>query len=276
MSIHKQDQISAQKLERKLFDFYQVGEGYNAFETISDHRDLWKIVADSLRLRSSPNRVRILEAGCGRTGFARFLKDQGLRDQVELHLHDITSFNAKFLSEEADFVYIGQMPKMDGCFEAVFSTYVFEHLVEPKTVLESWVRLLKPGGRLFIFSPRYDLPGYLNPSSDHKRGLNRACLAFWITIQRLYTLLTGHAAFLVDEDPSMFHLPWQRDRDAVHWVSFWDVKAELHGRGRLTNLLIPHGRSWRDYILKRWLTLAICFEVIERKPSEKPPVIPTE
>jgi SAM-dependent methyltransferase len=247
-------------LEEKLIKFYEKPTDYSAFQEASYHPGPWNHVLESIRsVKVTGRRVRVLESGCGRTGFAGYLEANDLRDSVELHLHDVTSANAAYLERAADEVHLGGVNASSAGFDIVFSTYVWEHLVDPKSVLESWISMLKPGGSLFIFSPRYDFPGYLNPSIDHLARNTRWSIAAKVIFCRCRTLLIGRASFLIEDDPAVFHLPWRTDRDAVHWASLFDLKAELKGRGELSSLNLPYGPSWRDWLLKRWLTVAVRF-----------------
>jgi 2-polyprenyl-3-methyl-5-hydroxy-6-metoxy-1,4-benzoquinol methylase len=50
-----------------------------------------------------------------------------------------------------------------GQFDAIYSSHVLEHIPEPRAVLETFQRLLKPGGKLFLYVP--------NCSGDQARRL---------------------------------------------------------------------------------------------------------
>lgn len=60
----------------------------------------------------------------------------------------------------------------DDSFDFVFSSHCLEHLPEPYTALDNWIRVVKPGGHLVIDVPDEDLyeqgnwPSKFNP--DHK------------------------------------------------------------------------------------------------------------
>ncbi len=61
----------------------------------------------------------------------------------------------------------------DNHFDAVFSSHCLEHLVDVPTALKNWVRVLKPGGYLYVVVPDYCLyekltwPSMFNP--EHKQ-----------------------------------------------------------------------------------------------------------
>jgi 2-polyprenyl-3-methyl-5-hydroxy-6-metoxy-1,4-benzoquinol methylase len=50
-----------------------------------------------------------------------------------------------------------------GAFDAIYSAHVLEHIPNPKASLLTFQRLLKPGGKLFLYVP--------NCSGDHARRL---------------------------------------------------------------------------------------------------------
>jgi SAM-dependent methyltransferase len=258
MKLVGESDAKADELARALQTFYQKPDHYTAFESMSDHPGPWRFVADTIeRLAKQGQPVRVLEAGCGRTGFCRYLSALGLRSKVIFVAHDVTTASEDYLRQEADEVVVGPLENLSGRFDVIFSTYVWEHLTTPARALQRWLEQLTDDGSLLIFSPRYDLPGYLSPSADHETWDVRAILGFQVMFYRLKTLLTGVPVFVLDTDPAVFHLPWRTDRDAVHWVSLFDLQAVARDSFRIQQLSLPHAPSWRDYVLKRWLTLAV-------------------
>ena len=99
-----------------------------------------------------------------------------------------------------------------------------------------------PGGALFEFCPRYAAPFYLSPSTAHLSPPRRVGLAIQVLRARLRTLLTGEPAFPIHHDPAIFHGPFARDRDAVHWVSRLDLAAFFRAQGAVVaDLSLPAG-----------------------------------
>ena len=245
-----------QDLRKRLDAFYRTTEDYDAFQSRSWHPNLWSFVVDeAARLKKTT--CRVLEIGAGRTGFAEYLRQRG--KNAHFTAHDVTERNESYLKEQADDVVIGPLPSISGVFDIIFSTFVLEHVTDPVAALETSWGLLEPGGKLFIFCPRYDAPFYLPPSADHYSGLARAGIAIQLAVARFRTLVTRKARFFVHTDPALFALPWKRDRDAVHWVSYFDLAIFFRSRGRLRKLRVPSG-SLKDAIVKNFLQINVVLE----------------
>jgi SAM-dependent methyltransferase len=247
-------------LRARLDAFYRTTDDYEAFQNRSWHPNLWSFVVDEVA-RFKENTCRILEIGAGRSGFAEYLRQRGV--SAHLTAHDVTQKNEIYLKEQADDVVIGPLPSITGVFDIIFSTFVLEHTTDPVAALETSWRLLKAGGKLFIFCPRYDAPFYLPPSADHYSGVARAGIALQLAVARFRTLVTRKARFFVHTDPAIFTLPWKRDRDVVHWVSYFDLAIFFRSRGHLRKLHVPSG-SWKDAIVKNFLQVNMVVE----KPAE--------
>jgi len=250
-----EDDVRVRSLRFKLDEFYERTTDYLAFQGISDHRSCWGHIRTVIdQVLAEGGKCRVLEVGAGRTGFARSLGE--CRSRVHFIAQDVTGQNKEFLEQEADAVHVGDIATLETTVDIVFSTFVLEHVTNPRRHLEDcWARL-RPGGTLFIFCPRYDFPGYLSHSADHRGALSRARLAAGLLFHRFVTLLTSRPAFLVHVDPSVFHLPWAIDRDAVHWVSLFDLRCLFAGRGKVRPLKLSAGAG-KDWIVKRWLQVAV-------------------
>lgn len=242
-------------LRVRLDEFYARAAGYSAFAQPSDLPAQWAHVREAIaKCVETRGRCRALEIGAGRTGFARSLG--GWRERVHFAAQDVTAANRAWLEEEADAVHIGPIASLEGPFDVIFSTFVFEHVSDPEGTLRKLVALLSPGGKLFIFCPRYDWPFYVSHSADHYGPARRLALGGWLLLRRWRTLVTGRPAFVVHRDPAVLHLPWEIDRDAIHWVSWFDVRAFFRGRAEIRKLPIPAG-SVKDWIVKNLLQMNV-------------------
>ena len=114
---------------------------------------------------------RILDAGCGNGRYSKFLLREAGPDAL------LTSFdlsqkmlerarkrlgNPRVTHAAAD---LTRLPYADATFDAVVSGWVLEHLPDPRPGLRELVRVLKPGGSLFVFNlPRWliDYGAFLN------------------------------------------------------------------------------------------------------------------
>jgi hypothetical protein len=109
------------------------------------------------------------------------------------------------------------------------------------------------------------LPFYLPPSFDHRPAVARWLTGVYLLGRRAWTVLGGPPAFLVTTDPSVFHREWARDRDAIHLVSLFDLRAFARGRGPLTRYALTSG-SVKDWIVKNLLQINAVIE----KPNSVP------
>jgi 2-polyprenyl-3-methyl-5-hydroxy-6-metoxy-1,4-benzoquinol methylase len=254
-------------LRLKLNQFYDCVSGYGAFDVPSDQKHCWHHVEVELRNRIDvfPDKeltINVLEVGSGKSGFGDWLLQREIRRNVHWTAHDVTSRNSDFLHENADEIIFGDVSaikELGEGFDIIISTYVMEHVTNPSQHLDHLYDLLSPGGSLFLFSPRYDIPGYLCPSARHLNWLSRFNLVCQMIRFRIVALFTRRPSFLIQTDLAAFYGPFFRDADAVHWVSLLDLILWAKGKRlsidklRLGNPLI--GR--KDWIVKRFLTCAI-------------------
>src|ERR1700759_1839535 len=149
---HKLSEEAHRELREQLDHFYSAVPDYTAFETPSDQRSCWDHVIACIkqRLRDKP-RLRVLEIGAGRTGFARYLNENRLRETVEFHAHDVTRLNEEWLRAEADNSFFGDVSSanLPGGYDVIFSTYVLEHVTDPVAHLEQTWSLLSDDADLF-------------------------------------------------------------------------------------------------------------------------------
>ena len=236
-------------LRTALDQFYQNSPSYEAFVAPSDQPNCWRWVAAEVDvIIARRGACRVLELGCGRTGFRQFCHPERMHFTVQ----DVTALNADYLRTRADEVVIGDALSVRGRFDIIFSTFAFEHVTNPRAMLEHCWSLLEPGGVLFVFCPRYDAPFYLPPSFAHRSWAVKFFAAAYVLARRVWTTLGGAPAFLILTDPALFHLAWARDRDAVHLASLWDLRAFARGRGTVRTFPIPSG-SAKDWFVKNAL-----------------------
>ena len=255
-------------LRKRLDSFYQASDNnYQAFESISRQDEYWGRVVESIRrldvLKSLGRQCRVLEFGAGRTGFGPSLGI--LRSDVYYAVQDVTGQNRGHLSDVADRVYLGDVSAINESFDVIFSTFVWEHVTNPKATLETLLQRLEPGGSIFLFCPRYDWPGYVPPALRHLSRWKGLWLSLWLQLSRLPSWLraSGGGSFWIVKEPAVFHVPaWFRDSDAVHLVSRGDLRAYLRGRGLTIRDCWPDKGSLRANLLERLLKL--CVEI--RKP----------
>ena len=227
------------QLEYQMQAYYAAVPDYPAFHVPSDHPLEWRhILAEvSRRKASSQEPMAILEFGAGRSGFPSWLRQMLGSDSttsVTITCQDVTATNQSYLHQVADQVLIAPLAEgilPPASFDLIFSTHCFEHVARPEALLHTCISLIRPGGTLLLFAPRYDLPFYLSPSSINLPAVSRLLLGLRLLLIRLLTLLRGRPAFVIDTAPACLDRPFVRDADAIHWVSEQDVQlfSRLHG-----------------------------------------------
>jgi SAM-dependent methyltransferase len=250
--------LQLSQLEDRMQAYYAAVPDYPDFHTPSDHPLEWRhVLAEVIRTSRSAQPVAILEFGSGRTGFPSWLRKKLGSDyttSISITCQDVTATNQTYLQEVADQVLIA--PLAEGVlplasFDLIFSTHCFEHVARPEALLHTCLTLLKPGGTLLLFSPRYDLPFYLSPSSINLAPIPRLLLSLRLLLIRLFTVLRGRPAFVIDTAPACLDRPFVRDADAIHWISEHDVNLFARGHGlKLSRLDVSHHAAAPS---KQWL-----------------------
>ncbi len=251
--IHENQQAAVAELETRLVEFYNTFTGYDAFNSLPEYPVLWDNVLRLAREKTA-RPVRVLEIGAGRSGFGKFLRDRGARDEIHLTSQDITTANLAHLRASSDEVFTGNIDRLAGTWDVIFHSYVYEHLCRPREFNERLWSHLAPGGHLLIQSPRYDFPLYFPPAWDHLS----LPVKLWQTLRLAVGDLTG-VRFTIFSDPAVFHLPFVRDRDAVHRVRKGDLRALFGERATLCEFDLAPG-SLKDWIVKKLLTLRVILQ----------------
>ncbi len=248
------------RLESRLIEFYNTFAHYPAFAEPSNYPALWEVVMERARLlRQQGASCRILEIGAGRSGFGEWLRRSDGRDGIHLTSQDITAANVEYLRLTSDAVVTRNIDQLEGSWNIIFHSYAYEHLCRPREFNETLWRHLAPGGSLVIQSPRYDFPWYFPPCLDHLTAGEKFWLALRLAGGDLVAMIASKPRFTIFADPAIFHRPFHRDRDAVHRVRKSDLRRLFGRRARFTEFSLAAG-SWKDWIVKRFLTLRIVLQ----------------
>lgn len=256
---------SVSELRNKLDNFYLSSQEYTAFHKPNYKPDFWHFIKkEIIKCIKIKDKCRVLEIGAGCTGFADYLSD--IRGQVIFDVQDVTPINKDYLMQHADNVYIRDIRDIAASYDIIFSTFVWEHVTTPQAVLEHLIKILNTHGSIFIISPRYDFPFYLSPSAKHLSKLRQILVSIWLIVQRLKVIITSQPNFFIHLDPSFLHNSWFRDADAIHWVSFWDLKAYINGnyaqKLKLHRIKMNHSNNFK---LLFWQYFLLLFVRIEKK-----------
>ena len=237
-------------LESRMLEFYRQSASYLPFAEESCQPELWEVVLSKARDICARGECRILEVGSGRSGFHRALTAAGLNGRAHYTAHDVTPANESFLREHADAVLIGDPLAIAEPFDIVFHSFVLEHVSRPKAFLQHLFATVRLGGFHIFSCPRYDVPGILPPSARHLSIRARAAFHL-VTLQRL---LFRRPQFPLLEDPAIFHIPYRRDRDAIHCVALSDILRLHTGVATVDRFKVP-AYSLRDWAVKRLMAL---------------------
>lgn len=112
--------------------------------------DLSGIVAELV-----PEGASVLEAGAGSGKWLKDLTEKGYSvTGIELDRGNVDRFRKRWPQIRYDHGDVEQLPYDDGCFDAILSLGVVEHLFKgPETALAEARRVLKPGGVLILTVP---------------------------------------------------------------------------------------------------------------------------
>ena len=103
--------------------------------------------------------LRVLEIGCGRGGFARYLAERGANVVAADFSPAAVEITNRLLSdqENADAVVadIEALEFASDTFDLVISLDTIEHVPSPKTAVSELVRVAKPGGKVIITTNNY-------------------------------------------------------------------------------------------------------------------------
>jgi 2-polyprenyl-3-methyl-5-hydroxy-6-metoxy-1,4-benzoquinol methylase len=250
-------------ISKKLLDFYDSSIKYTAFLEKSDHKVLWSEITKNINISKNNNykKIDILEVGAGKTGFGEYIKEFKLDTFINYYAQDITKKNLVWLKKNANFIISDDLKnkKYHNKFDIIFSTYVLEHVVQPQTHLNTLFKSLRKNGSLFLFSPRYDFPGYTCPSIRHSTLFNRINVVFKQIFYRIKSFFLKKPMFLIQSDLAIFYKDFYTDADAVHWVSSIDLKYWAKQKSAIFRKIncFKEFSSLKDYVVKRFLTCAV-------------------
>jgi SAM-dependent methyltransferase len=105
-----------------------------------------------------PRSGRVLEVGCGTGGLLASASSRGIDIEgvdvalrwlvVALRRLDDRGLSVPLVAASAE-----RLPYPDASFDALVADSVLEHLDDPASALREWSRVLRPGGKLVVWSP---------------------------------------------------------------------------------------------------------------------------
>ncbi len=246
----KIDLDTFKNFESEMDNYYKVNSNYHAFIAPAYYPLWYDLIHDFM-----PSSAVVLEVGAGRSCFGDYLKDKSI-DAI-YHSQDITDINHQWLAEHSEKFWNCPLKDVHGSYDVIFSTYVYEHVVNPQEFLEEADRLLKDGGVHIVIGPNYDVPGYLCPSLRSNSFWTRLKTIILLISLRITQRFSSVSHFLINTAPACLTLKWYRDADACHIVSKMDLVNWCKANNYTVEDLHYPGANLRDKIFKKILVLQV-------------------
>lgn len=138
-------------------------QSYDEVENVVEHvnkiksnnfiRRIYNIITAEYRgevIRKATGKV--LDIGCGRGMLLEEIKERG----CEVYGTEVNPKSQKICEKKGIKFYSGEVEELkfdDNFFDTVILWHVVEHLEKPQQTIQEILRILKPGGRLFISTP---------------------------------------------------------------------------------------------------------------------------
>jgi len=141
---------------------YKTIEKLTADQELADKQKWAKRVTNIAQVNNSNN---ILEVGCG-NGLAALFLTRTFRaisavDIVDIRMEKVKQSEVRFSIGDV----CKRLPYEDNTFDLIFSINSFEHFEHPDAALRELIRVVQPGGLIFLaFSPIYYSPWGLHAS----------------------------------------------------------------------------------------------------------------
>lgn len=198
----------------------------------SSHQDYWDMTASNQFVEAAPRQRAtsyvptggsVLDVACGTAANSVWLKDEcryfGVDVSVKALQQPIHPSLQLACGDAED------LPFRPESFDAIVSTYVLEHAVEPIKTLQEMCRVAKPKGRIILLGPAWDFPFWFPNSLRSKAGNPRWRLRY--TLGRFWRQLMGwwlgQLPFERVNEPDAFYSEFICDADAVYIVWTYEV-----------------------------------------------------
>ncbi|MBI4445044.1 MAG: methyltransferase domain-containing protein [Acidobacteria bacterium] len=169
-----------------------------------------RLALQTLRSLGEPQKIRLLDLGCGSGLITQFFYAKGFRvEGADISEEIIRHNRERFPHLTFDVVSeTYRLARPDGFYDAIFCSEVIEHVYEVELFFREVARLLRPGGMLILTTPYHGLiknlliallffDKHFDPSWQHirfwtRKNLSRVCLSHglrpiqWNTVGRFW------------------------------------------------------------------------------------------
>lgn len=145
--------------------------------------------------------LHILDIGCGGGWIAQhFTARKNYVVSLDISLQNPVKALQKYPSEFHAAVVADafNLPFKNESFDAIVASEVIEHLTDPKVFIESWLRVLKPGGKLIMLTPYNEKIIYhtcvhcnnITPANAHLHSFNEKNISGYLPREGIQTITT--------------------------------------------------------------------------------------
>jgi ubiquinone/menaquinone biosynthesis C-methylase UbiE len=217
-------QQRAKALKHKLVEFWNT------------HQPYWDGMTEELSA-NSPNRrkaasyipdgTRVLDVACGSAANSYWLAEKCQyfgSDISQTGLHRASRPGLRLACGDAD-----QLPFASASFDAAISTFALEHAVNPVQMLREMHRVVRPGGRIVLLGPSWDLPFWYPNALRSKAQKYSWRIAYTAKrfLGQVRGWFLGSLPFFIIDDPDAFHREFIFDADAVYIVWSYEVIEQM-------------------------------------------------
>jgi len=222
--LHETTNPSLLRLKGRLREFWNTESVY--WEPLTE-----EVAANSTHRAKAasfiPEGSRILDVACGSAANSLWLLPRGKYFGTDISqggLQRVQRAGLRLTCADAE-----ELPFVSGCFDAVIATYALEHSLNPVRMLHEMHRVVRPGGRIVLLGPTWDLPFWF-PNALRSKA-NSHFWRFAYTSKRLIGQIGGYflgrSPFLVIEEPDALMQPFICDSDAVYVVWSYEVIRQM-------------------------------------------------
>ena len=143
--------------EEEYYDDKDIEE-VEAYDPRSVRGERVSRFADDLQKAFGPRKdLKILDVGCGKGWHLGMMKSLGYTDVRGVEVNKkVAQAATRLRGVPVDQGFLEEIRYPDGTYDAVFMDQVVEHLEDPRTLLKEALRILKPGGLIWVSVPNID------------------------------------------------------------------------------------------------------------------------